>query len=228
MEMHCVIVLAVDTIGFESPKISVACRRNALPQEPFAVALNAEMVAIVTGMNSVISILAINLLSGQELTISTDITALAEDHRVLVQFIDRELHMFVSSDESQAFYQISRQFFPYTDNPTPRRHLADDSRHLVGRPGQIQPIPGKEPIAVLFLDYKMQTSKIQINLFYIDFPPEIVYDNNSVMVYSPWNVMAIRLLDTSKEHLLPAAICEPRIRGTPIPGGTRRTGLCRL
>ncbi|KAJ7589594.1 hypothetical protein C8J56DRAFT_36006 [Mycena floridula] len=215
---HSVLVLAVDhNESFESPVISLVWRRDDILTKPLKVVLDPEMVAIVTNAKSRLSILAINLLSGREHRISTDI-GVHEDFLVLAKFVDEDLHMFITTTKNRVVYHLERRFFPYTDILSPLSHLSDDSKHVIARPDEVPVINSifdgfwsfrsntilelsetlRDGDSLLFLDYEFAT--LEASYLCTTLPSYLLYDLDPIRTYSPWNVVVVGLLDTRKEE----------------------------
>ncbi|KAJ7592611.1 hypothetical protein C8J56DRAFT_1126967 [Mycena floridula] len=220
-DIYTVIVLAVDhNESFECPVVSVACRGDTMStSRPLSVALNPGMVASVSRNTTtgLLSILAINLISGREHRISTDIYK--HDGMVVAQFVDEELYMFNNTDDHHAFYHFPRQFFPYFDILTPLAHLGNGMKGFITRSQIIHGLQSERasssntivelvgvpdgdlsPASVLFLEYEMGPATIQTKHSRFDLPTDLLHDQFSFLLSAPSNAVVFDLIDPRKEE----------------------------
>ncbi|KAJ7592612.1 hypothetical protein C8J56DRAFT_1126969 [Mycena floridula] len=219
LDFHSIIVLAVDhNESLECPVISVVCRRDDIPEMPLCrIALNPGMLCIISHAGEFLSIAAINLESGREHNISTDIVF--NEGIASIQFIEEELHFFINMDDHHAFYHFPRKFFPFADNPTPYSHLADHSKRLIMRNPEIshhlressfswssktlvefmaRSSEDLSSVSVLFLEYEMSPENLQTSHANFGLSTDLFYDGASFSISAPSNVMIFDLIDLRK------------------------------
>ncbi|KAJ7589121.1 hypothetical protein C8J56DRAFT_937796 [Mycena floridula] len=231
VDTRCLVILAVDhSATFDSPVISVAMRRDDIARpHPLTFTFVLTMFAVVCKVDSFLSILAINPVSGREHTISTNIVALPAD-TVLVEFMEDDgLQLFVNTLENHTVYYLPRKFFPYDDNLTPSMEFTNpESRHLIPRSTEIQQSisqgnisdsvliyrspahiimelvesadDGPSPVFLLLSRYISGTESME---YYsqIKLPAFLLHDDSTFMYHSPaWNVFVLELSDTRREE----------------------------
>ncbi|KAJ7596364.1 hypothetical protein C8J56DRAFT_1040612 [Mycena floridula] len=219
LPLHSVVIIAVDCRDIKCPLLSVAYRNDNTP-EPDLMSLTTSMWSFIPFGPFPILCTVVNLKSGREHTVSTDISP---DFVIMVDLRDDQLQILVLYEGSLQMHHVPREFLPFDDNLQPSTILASKDSLVWTEQGYynhelihihsslyipewqtvmslMKSVQTEEPLCLSFVQKKAQ----QIKRWNIDLPENVEFIRPvcGLGTSSPWYTTLIALLPKDQPQLV--------------------------